>query len=256
LSELRDDCADGDMEACDDLYYDSPVGSDDEAFGETCGRRHTNIEPGTCAQAQQGGTASGSNGSTRGADSSNGTVAPGTYRGTAEVVVDVYDYCGPGAARSFDRTERFTFDVALNIGRPVTDGELIESNEFSMQLAVGPDAAEGSVFMQSALVATTPETMRQVVLQYWGYELRNGQLQGTLGNDHIAEGAAINLINGQNLLVPCRPELGELPGGMPAAVAEGATISGSLTETNAQLRLQGATTDGLRAFTVTISASR
>ncbi|MGE3359210.1 MAG: hypothetical protein AB7O92_21505, partial [Acidimicrobiia bacterium] len=61
LSELRDDCADGDMEACDDLYYDSPVGSDDEAFGETCGRRHTNIEPGTCAQAQQGGTTGGSN---------------------------------------------------------------------------------------------------------------------------------------------------------------------------------------------------
>jgi hypothetical protein len=39
LDSLRASCAEGDMEACDDLYFDSPVGSDEEEFGSTCGGR-------------------------------------------------------------------------------------------------------------------------------------------------------------------------------------------------------------------------
>jgi hypothetical protein len=37
LSSLRDACDTGDMESCDELYYDSPAGSADETFGSTCG---------------------------------------------------------------------------------------------------------------------------------------------------------------------------------------------------------------------------
>jgi hypothetical protein len=39
LDEDRAACADGDLAACDDLYFLSPLGSDDEAFGSTCGDR-------------------------------------------------------------------------------------------------------------------------------------------------------------------------------------------------------------------------
>lgn len=39
LDALYDDCDDGDMEACDDLYWDSPVDSFYEEFGSTCGNR-------------------------------------------------------------------------------------------------------------------------------------------------------------------------------------------------------------------------
>ena len=39
LDALHDACADGDMEACDELYFESPVGSDEEEFGSTCGGR-------------------------------------------------------------------------------------------------------------------------------------------------------------------------------------------------------------------------
>jgi len=39
MAELRSSCASGDMEACDDLYFDSRSGSDDEEFGNTCGGR-------------------------------------------------------------------------------------------------------------------------------------------------------------------------------------------------------------------------
>lgn len=37
LDALWDDCAAGDMAACDELYWSSPVGSDYEDFGENCG---------------------------------------------------------------------------------------------------------------------------------------------------------------------------------------------------------------------------
>lgn len=39
LDGLWDACEQGDGEACDDLYLESPVGSDYEHFGDTCGER-------------------------------------------------------------------------------------------------------------------------------------------------------------------------------------------------------------------------
>lgn len=39
MDDLRSDCANGVMAACDDLYDDSLPGSDDKEFGDTCGGR-------------------------------------------------------------------------------------------------------------------------------------------------------------------------------------------------------------------------
>ena len=39
LDALYDACADEDWEACDDLYIESPLGSEYEEFGDTCGGR-------------------------------------------------------------------------------------------------------------------------------------------------------------------------------------------------------------------------
>ena len=38
-SGLRDSCSAGNMADCDSLYYSSSYGSDDEAFGKSCGGR-------------------------------------------------------------------------------------------------------------------------------------------------------------------------------------------------------------------------
>ena len=40
LDRLWDECAAGDFVSCDDLYDESPVGSDYEYFGDTCGYRN------------------------------------------------------------------------------------------------------------------------------------------------------------------------------------------------------------------------
>lgn len=39
LDQLAADCYSGDMQACDDLYWDSPIDSEYEAYGNTCGGR-------------------------------------------------------------------------------------------------------------------------------------------------------------------------------------------------------------------------
>jgi hypothetical protein len=40
LDSLADDCFDGDFSACDQLFFDSPVDSDYEAYGDSCGGRN------------------------------------------------------------------------------------------------------------------------------------------------------------------------------------------------------------------------
>lgn len=40
LAELRSGCDAGDMQACDDLFLESPFDSEDEAYGDSCGGRN------------------------------------------------------------------------------------------------------------------------------------------------------------------------------------------------------------------------
>jgi hypothetical protein len=49
LDEQYELCADGDMVACDDLYFNAPFGSDEEAFGKSCGDTAESEFGGSCA---------------------------------------------------------------------------------------------------------------------------------------------------------------------------------------------------------------
>jgi len=48
LADLRDACAGGDMAACDDLFEESDVDSEDGFFGATCGLRTDASFAGEC----------------------------------------------------------------------------------------------------------------------------------------------------------------------------------------------------------------
>jgi hypothetical protein len=48
IAQVRADCEAGDMVACDELFYASPVGSDDEDFGATCGGTADGSTAGSC----------------------------------------------------------------------------------------------------------------------------------------------------------------------------------------------------------------
>ncbi|NBU96358.1 MAG: hypothetical protein EBS20_10815 [Actinobacteria bacterium] len=48
IAAARDSCAAGDMAACDELWWMSPYGSDDEEFGATCGGTADSSQAGMC----------------------------------------------------------------------------------------------------------------------------------------------------------------------------------------------------------------
>ncbi len=90
LDSLWDSCEGGDMEACDDLFRDSPVGSDYEDFGDTCGGR------------TDGGTWCADSGATDGQTSDEPTADQSTTSGAASAYGDdaaldaLWDSCEGG----------------------------------------------------------------------------------------------------------------------------------------------------------------
>ncbi len=46
LDALWDGCSAGDMADCDELYFDTPIGSEYEAYGSTCGNRRAATQGG------------------------------------------------------------------------------------------------------------------------------------------------------------------------------------------------------------------
>ena len=57
LDRLWDRCEGGDWQACDDLFWDAPIGSAYEDFGDTCGNRQPSSTNINCVDAFGGGTA-------------------------------------------------------------------------------------------------------------------------------------------------------------------------------------------------------
>jgi hypothetical protein len=50
VKELRDECASGNMAACDELYFVTPAGSDDQVFGSFCGDPSAEPVYGECVE--------------------------------------------------------------------------------------------------------------------------------------------------------------------------------------------------------------
>jgi hypothetical protein len=83
MDALAQSCFDGDMQACDELYVTSPIGSAYESFGETCAGRTEPI-PGSCASTfESSGPASTVPTTTAGAPTTvAGVVPPATQQPT------------------------------------------------------------------------------------------------------------------------------------------------------------------------------
>lgn len=76
LDQLADQCYAEDWAACDDLYFDSDIGSDYEDYGSTCAQR-TDATYGGC-EDEYGSGSGGSGGGSGGGGSGSGTVPPPT----------------------------------------------------------------------------------------------------------------------------------------------------------------------------------
>ncbi|MFE9093503.1 hypothetical protein [Streptomyces sp. NPDC007264] len=184
------------------------------------------------------------------------------YSGTAEISADVYDYCGTGGSRRLAESKSYSMSATLDLSRPREGGGETEDNPFSLLFAAGQPAEVGAVSFWSSAVSTgssqdlagNPRDPN-LLLTYWHLEWDDGALSGRLTDPHTEQGVALNLLNWPSLIVPCRTDLGTLPGGYPHALAAGTTLKGEVDGGGASLTAQGGSGDGQVEFRLDFKGS-
>ncbi|KAA0941536.1 hypothetical protein [Streptomyces apricus] len=189
-------------------------------------------------------------------DASDASALWGTrYSGTAEVSVDVYDFCASDGSRRLADSQSYSLDATLDLGRPRSAGDETEDNPFSLLFAAGDPAKSGAVsFWSSAVGTASSEDLAgnsrdpQTLLTYWDVGWADGELDARLTDPHTAQAVALNLLNWASPVVACRADLGLLPGGSPHPLAVDTTFSGQLDSSTASLTAEGDSTDSLIEF--------
>ncbi|MGW3916852.1 hypothetical protein ACWEBX_35925 [Streptomyces sp. NPDC005070] len=184
------------------------------------------------------------------------------YSGTASISVDVYDYCSTDGSRHLAGSQTYSMNSTLNLGRPESGGDQTESNPFSMLFAAGYASQAGAVSFRSSSVSTVSSQDLagnyrdpNLLLTYWNIGWSDGELDARLTDPHAREAVVLNLLNWPGLLVACRSDLGQMPGGFPHALAAGTTFTGRLDSSGASLTAEGSTTDGAVAFKFTFDGT-
>jgi hypothetical protein len=182
-----------------------------------------------------------------------GPIPSRVYRGSVTTTIDYYDFCGPGFGRRFLGRESYQAGVIVTVGRTLTDGQRVENNP--LRLRIEGRATRFGPSLISSSVVRTPFTGRRHLLVYWGLRRQGPQLTGTLANTHASEGAAANQLRAYG--PPSTVGAGCGVGiGWVYELGAGATLSGGLTATSANLTIRGQSRDGLRVFTSRVQSSR
>ncbi|MFF4535027.1 hypothetical protein [Streptomyces aureus] len=184
------------------------------------------------------------------------------YSGTASISVDVYDYCSTDGSRRLAGSRTYSMNSTLHLDRPRTGGDQSENNPFSMLFAAGAPSQAGAVSFWSSSVSTVSSQDLagnyrdpNLLLTYWDIGWSGGWMDATLTDPHAREAVVLNLLNWPGLLVACRSDLGQMPGGFPHALAAGTTFTGRLDGSGASLTARGVTTDGVVQFRFTFSGT-
>ncbi len=184
------------------------------------------------------------------------------YSGTASISVDVYDYCSTDGSRRLAGSRTYSMNSTLHLDRPRTGGDQSENNPFSMLFAAGAPSQAGAVSFWSSSVSTVSSQDLagnyrdpNLLLTYWNIGWSGGRMDATLTDPHAREAVVLNLLNWPGLLVACRSDLGQMPGGFPHALAAGTTFTGRLDGSGASLTARGGTTDGVVQFRFTFSGT-
>lgn len=184
------------------------------------------------------------------------------YSGTASISVDIYDYCSTDGSRRLADSRTYSMNSTLDLGRPESGGDQTEGNPFSMVFAAGYASQAGAVSFRSSSVSTVSSQdlagnyrNPNLLLTYWNIDWSDGELDARLTDPHAREAVVLNLLNWPGLLVACRSDLGQMPGGFPHALAAGTTFTGRLDGSGASLTAEGSTTDGVVAFRFTFDGT-
>jgi hypothetical protein len=171
------------------------------------------------------------------------------YKGTSSVTIKYYEYNAVSGQDVFIEEKQYSFDVFVFVNPPLESDGTTESNPFNLQISPDREVSndeEGHIDISSALNIAV--TTGYALLQYWDLTLNGEQVEGTLQDNHTAEASAANLIWAWE-------DVAGIVMTMPFAIANGATLSGSVTSKSVSLSIAGQSVDTYRQFQCLISAS-
>jgi hypothetical protein len=223
------------------------------------------LGPATCVGGQSStgnGTGTGLPGGNNPPSNDNGGqqgAQSATYTGTLTTTIRYLTVCG---TNNGDETTQLAVQVVvtpplrptpLSPGLPAAVGQ--EQNPLHLNVGettVNGNLERGSISLASALRfgGTSPG----LILQYWNLQWDGRNITGRLAEDHREQAAAINLLSTPTELVPCQAQFGYIPNML--AIAEGATLEGTLTNDAINIRVRGVSVDGTRPFVSDIAANR
>lgn len=168
-----------------------------------------------------------------------------TYSGTADVIIDYYDYDFFGNL-VFIEQKSYQYNVELETGPPKNVGSVFEQNALNLQINTTTMGDEGTFGISSAILNVALQG-GSVLLEYWDLNYANNMIDGTLVDTHIAESAAANQLYAWE-------DLAGFVSVLLFYMDTGTTINGSLTNDTADIQIDGQTTDGTRVFAIDIQA--
>jgi hypothetical protein len=177
------------------------------------------------------------------------------YDGHANVTIRIDDYCGNGANAG---TKTYAFAASLTVGGPAVGGSQTEPNPFSFRLNTDDLTQVGAVSLESSFVTLTSgydlsgrPRDANLLLTYWKVKLDGSELSARLTDRHESEGEQRNQVNLEQITFTCVEANDKLPGGggFSWPIQEGATLTGTLTASSADLTL---TADAANSAVVTM----
>ena len=171
--------------------------------------------------------------------SSGRSAESGDYSGTMTIDVAYYDYCQTRDGNlGFAGSDTYEMDAEVFINPPAElDGER-ERSPFN--LIVGTErGVEASMLLMSAQVVTDTRDGRSALIDYWDIDQDGDDISGVLTDRW--PGLIFNSIETSQLLIPCQPQFGGFS--MPDAIAEGAELTGTVTDDSIELEVLGQSFD-------------
>jgi hypothetical protein len=180
----------------------------------------------------------------------SGIRVPAAWTGRAEVTITVLGECA-----AVGGTSSYVLEADLAVQRPVVgSGPFPDPNPISLTLGVTPGGIPGFA-ANSAVVDSAGNVRRLWWLATGAGPNGETRISGVLIADGPIDGQLPpNLLtDSETDLLPC--ESGGTVG-VPRTLAAGSTLTGWVSETEAELELHGVTTDGERQIDARVTATR
>lgn len=184
----------------------------------------------------------------------SGIAIPATWSGVAKVTVTVLGEC---AASTPSVYAGLPADLALDLVQNEASAAEIplpdDANPHDVTLTLGVNASG----VPSLALYSSQIDQNGALRQYWDLTLTAEGARTAIDGRLVAQptdGSTPNMmVDAETSLQPCE-SIGTVS--LPRALADGATLSGWVSDSQASLAVHGVTTDGKRSVTVEVTATR